>query len=502
MEEATTVTPAAVTPAAVTPATVVTPASREQTRFAGEHCEATPRWAGDDSPRHVPPAAAFAAGLLHHHIANTAYPIAHRRTILSYRQPARRHEALLREAFAWDRRIGLYAHIPFCRRRCRFCEYCVVPEHSLELEERYHRALMAELKRSHRRLGLDRHELLGFDIGGGTPALIDPHRISELVEWVVGRFRLAPGFAVSIETTPRIAAHHPERIAALRACGIERISMGLQLIRPSLLSRYGRDEGDPARAVAAIRRAGFSRFNIDLMYGFALQTASDVRRCVAAAVALEPEYITLYRMRYKGTQVADEAAGVTLDRAIEMYEAACEELTAAGYLAAPGKNGFSRVPGDPGTSEYLSARVVDGAPYLGVGLGAQTFTNSILAYNLGAAEKRLDRYLAAVDGGRLPIQDLYHLPPAEAMAKMIAVSFYFGQVHLTRFRERFGVELADRFPDEISFVLSRGLMVRDGERLRLTERGARSFNGVVALFYSDRVKQYLLALDNETKGGV
>jgi len=91
------------------------------------------------------------------------------------------------------------------------------------------------------------------------------------------------------------------------------------------------------------------------------------------------------------------------------------------------------------------------------------------------------------------VQDLYDLPEPEAMAKMIAVSFYFGAVRLASFRHRFARDLLDRFAAETHFLLHRGLMVLDDE-LRLTEAGAHAFPGVVALFYSPSVKQHLLSL--------
>jgi oxygen-independent coproporphyrinogen-3 oxidase len=280
--------------------------------------------------------------------------------------------------------------------------------------------------------------------------------------------------------------------------------MGLQLTNPRLLEAYGRGinrVGYNRRAVDNIREAGFRRLNIDLMYGLAQQPLADFRRTLEQTIALGPEYITLYRMRYKGTRVRAEADRVDLDQVMRAYELARELLLAAGYRAQPGKNGFSRVPGDPGTSEYLTERVVHSTPYLGLGLGAQTFTNNILAYNLGAAEKRLKRYLAAVGQGRLPIQDLYLLPPSEGMAKMISVSFYFGQIHLGAFCQNFGVELEQAFPDELDFVRRRGLMQTHGQALCLTSRGARVFNGVVALFYSPRVKDHLVKLYRSRREG-
>jgi oxygen-independent coproporphyrinogen-3 oxidase len=442
----------------------------------------------------------FEAGLRHHHLANTAYPIAHRRTIWHLRQPAGRHAALLRAGFKPGEPMGLYIHIPFCERRCDFCEYCVVNHHTPEVERAYHEALLGELEQYLALFGEEGRELCGLDIGGGTPSLYDPARIAELVERVTAGFRLQEGFGISIETTPKIAAEHPERLRAYRAMGIERISMGLQLINPRLLRDYGRDlnsVGHNRRAVDNIRAAGFRRFNIDLMYGFARQTEQDLARSVAYTIDLAPDYVTLYRMRYKGTRIHGESDAVPLSKVTGMYETARALLVGSGYRANPGKNGFSRLPGDPGTSEYLTARVEWGVPYLGLGLGAQTFTGDVLAYNLGAASKRLRRYLEAAAGGRLPVQDLYHLTPAEGMAKMIAVSFYFGQINRLAVRRRFGVELEQAFPEEVAFVRARGLMRSEGHCLRLTKRGVRAVNGVVALFYSPRVKQHLLSLSED-----
>jgi oxygen-independent coproporphyrinogen III oxidase len=442
------------------------------------------------------PAVVFAAGLRHHHIANTAYPIAHRRTIWDHRQRPERHATLIAEALSAER-LCLYVHIPFCERRCAFCEYTVVDHHDAQLESAYHTALLAELDAYARLLGPG-HELAGFDLGGGTPALIEPWRVVELVDRVRSLFRLAPTFDISIETTPRIAATRPERLTAYRHAGIDRISMGLQMVNPHLLREYGRDlnlVGHNGAAVRNIRDAGYRRLNIDVMYGLARQTVADLERTLEATIALAPEYITLYRMRYKGTRVEPEAATIELRRVVEMYERSRALLLGAGYAANPGKNGFSRLAGDPGTSAYLTERVVRGAPYLGLGLGAQTFAGDVLAYNHGAASKRLDRYLRATADGVLPIQDLYLLPRREAMAKMISVAFYFGEIDRPAFRARFGEPLEARFGEALAFCRDRGLLEEHGACLRMTPRGARSFSGVVALFYSERVQRHLLELE-------
>jgi oxygen-independent coproporphyrinogen-3 oxidase len=248
------------------------------------------------------------------------------------------------------------------------------------------------------------------------------------------------------------------------------------------------------RAVDHVRQAGFERFNIDLMYGFPDQTEAGWGDTVRQTIALGPEYITLYRMRYKGTQMQDQATLVTRQKINALEVIARDLLLAAGYAGTPGKNTYSKVAGDVGTSDYLTERVVKGMPYLGLGLGAQSLSHHTLAYNLGAASKSLRPYLRAVDAARLPIQDIYHLPLDVAMAKMIAVSFYFGEVHLAHFARKFGVRLEERFAREVAFVLREGLMEYVGPYLRLTSKGARHFNGVVALFYAGAVKEYLVHL--------
>ena len=177
-----------------------------------------------------------------------------------------------------------------------------------------------------------------------------------------------------------------------------------------------------------------------------------------------------------------------------METIARERLLAAGYAGTPGKNTYSKIPGDVGTSDYLTERVIKGTPYLGLGLGAQSLSHHTLSYNLGAATKTLEPYLRAADAGRLPIQDLYDLPLDVAMAKMIAVSFYFGEIHLAHFEHKFGVRLEDHFPREVAFVLARGLMENTGPYLRLTPEGTTYFNGVVALFFAGAVKEYLINL--------
>ena len=242
-----------------------------------------------------------------------------------------------------------------------------------------------------------------------------------------------------------------------------------------------------------VRSAGFDRLNLDLMYGFRDQSLESWRRTLDHAIGLAPEYITLYRMRYKLTRISHQASDVTLEHVRPMAALAKKLLSDAGYVAPPGKTTFSRLPADAGTSSYLARRVVEAMPYLGLGLGAQSFTHTTIAYNDGAAGKNLAPYLKSVSAERLPIQDLYDLPAVQMMGKMCAVSFYFGAIHLPSFREKFGLALETAFPEAVEFVLREGLMEYRDEVLGLTAKGVDHKSGVHALFYAPSIQRYLVS---------
>ena len=440
------------------------------------------------------PETVYETGLLYHHYANTAYPL----TPASFMRWKVRDESEIRRLLKqeWDRtgEFCLYIHLPFCQTRCRFCEYTVLENPAPELEDEYVKLLLKEM-RMYARL-TKKKPVRGFDLGGGTPLKLSVENLSKIVRAAESLYNIPKDVVWSIETTPAIAANEPEKLLAVREMGFQRISMGIQTVSPHLLEELGR-EGKPhiyEKAVRNIRKAGFGKFNIDLMYGFLNQNDKELENTLLYAVDLKPTQITLYRNRYKGTKLESEAGGVSLYKAMRQYRLAYGILTAHGYHANIGKNTFSRDPGDWGTSDYLTHRVIEGMPYLGLGLGAQSFGLNYLSYNEGAATKKMDAYRAKVEAGVFPLQDIYALPQEECMAKMTSVAFYFGFIDLECFRKRFGRELSDVYPREIRFALDRKLMeIRDG-KLILTPRGSDYINGVIPLFYSKRSAEELIRL--------
>ncbi|MCR5456130.1 MAG: NUDIX domain-containing protein, partial [Bacteroidales bacterium] len=438
----------------------------------------------------------FDMGIKFHHYANTAYPL----RVNSLAQYELHDTAAIRRVVEQNiksqKEINLYVHVPYCKARCKFCEYVVMNDPNEVPQDKYVDYLLREIEMYREMVG-DK-PVVGYDLGGGTPMYLTVDNIQRITD-SIKRFNIKPGVASSIETTPVIAAKEVEKLMATRKMGYERISMGFQTVSASLLESLGR-EGSKSiyeQAVKNIRLAGYNRLNIDLMYGFLNQTDEDFANTVKYTIAMNPEYVTLYRNRYKGTKLEKESQGVSLFKANRQYEIAYSLLKAAGYMANVGKNTFSRVDGDLGTSDYLTTRVVNATSYIGMGLGAQSFVGNYLAYNLGCDNHKMDKYFAAIDSNILPINDIADMPVEEVRAKALSVMFYFGFISMKSYQKRFGEDFKEVFKGEIKYLQDNMLMEYiDDDTFMLTEYGSHHIYGIIPLFYSQRSKEEMFAMAN------
>lgn len=450
----------------------------------------------------------FERGIKFHHYCNTAYPL--RPTSLKQYELEDTDEIykVVKENIESLEEICLYVHIPFCQARCKFCEYVVLNEKpSEEIQNKYVSYLLKEIE-MYRKI-IKEKPVVGFDLGGGTPSFISIENL-KLITDSINKFNLKDNIYLSVETTPVIAANDFEKIKAIKELGYNRISMGFQTVSEKLLESLGR-EGSTSiyeKAVKNIRQAGFDRLNIDLMYGFLNQSDEDFANTIKYTIALNPEFITLYRNRYKGTSLEAESQGVTLYKINRQYDIAYRLLKEAGYIANNGKNTFSKIPGDLGTSSYLTKRVVDATSYIGFGLGAQSFVGNYLAYNLGCVDHKLDKYFDSIDKNILPINDIANMPIEEVRAKALSVMFYFGYISLKSYKNRFNEDFKEIYKEQIEFLTKNYLMeFIDEDTFMLTDYGAAHLYGIIPLFYSQRsiVEMFVMSdriLDDKKGEGI
>ncbi|MCL6451830.1 MAG: radical SAM family heme chaperone HemW [Acetobacteraceae bacterium] len=377
-------------------------------------------------------------------------------------------------------KLGLYVHVPLCRGgKCRYCDFYSLP-FTAPRARRYISALAreAELRaRDPRIRGRRFHTLY---LGGGTPTSLGAGALAGLLEMLSRTFPLEPGAEVTVEANPGTVDR--EGLARLRAAGASRLSLGVQAFQDRLLSSLGRRHRarDAGPAVLWAREAGFCSVGVDLMFGLPGQTLADWRESLDRALELGPDHLSTYSLLLEpGTRLeADVRSGRARlpdpDLEADMFEAAMDLLPAAGFEHYEVSN-FAR----PGYRCRHNLLYWEGGEYLGLGPGAHSFLGGERSFNL----PDLEGYAREVERGRLPTGGSLRPEPEELMGEAMFLGLRLVQgVSLAGFSARFGVAVAQAFPGSLEKLQRLGLLVLDGDRVRLSRRGLMLGNAAFGEF--------------------
>jgi putative oxygen-independent coproporphyrinogen III oxidase len=372
---------------------------------------------------------------------------------------------------------SLYLHVPFCERRCEYCDFVSLAGRGRE--EEYMEALAAEVGVLASRLG--RLTLDTVFVGGGTPSFVEPRRLARLLGSVRAGFDLSAGCEVTLEANPSSTTE--ARARAWRDAGFNRVSLGVQSLEPDVLAFLGRVH-DAERAVAAVsevRRAGFDRVSCDLIYAVPGLDDARWRSTVERVVALGPSHVSAYELTVEpGTPLharvrRGRAPAVDPEAALRQHRIAVEVLGTAGLRQYEVSN-FA-APGDECRHNLVYWR--RGA-YLAAGLGAHGCISAALAGDLGldvapgAAYVRywhgrsLPAYLA-LPAGRLPIEGWESVGGAEARTERVML----------------GLRLAEGLPSDVlpaarvTCLVGDGLLWARRGRVGVTARGQEVLDELV-----------------------
>ena len=388
----------------------------------------------------------------------------------------------------------LYLHVPFCEAKCFYCNFAVDVSADEEVQVGYVDALLRELETHADWLG--RTQIRGIDIGGGTPTRLTAKQLDRLCQ-AIAPYAQGSGhaFPVSIETTPRIASQEPEKLDVLSRGGVQRVSMGVQSFNAATLALVNRRRQveQTEQAMSNLRAAGFRRLNLDIIFGLPGQTMQDWEADLDRVITLQPDSITTYDCLYRGkgralTKIAPSTPSPSVYGA--MYDVGYAKLTAAGWHAPYGSVNFSRRPDETGTSACFEGRLLDGLPYLGVGNYASSLRGnhwSFNAYSVGD-------YVQRINTGQNPCEYYYELPKIEAQAKYLLYSLNYGFIDEDRFLRRFGLSLAEAYPQELAHSLSAGLMQKNGPRWQVMPGRFDRMHLIRGLFYPAAAKDWLMSL--------
>ena len=359
---------------------------------------------------------------------------------------------------------GLYIHIPFCERKCIYCDFYSIEDRSSI--DRFLEALTIEMSSTASLVGELRFETIF--IGGGTPSLLNPAQLKNIFRTIAAHYSLSDNLEITLEANPGTVTI--ENLSGYRALGINRISFGIQSFHADELRFLGRIHSaeQAVESIGLAREAGFSTISVDMMTSLPGQTVQRLEQSLERALALEPQHISVYNLIVeKGTPLhrmveSGEAVLVTPDQDAALYEFTMEFLEMRGFEHYEVSN-YAR----PGFRSRHNSNYWNHSPYRGFGPSAHSFLSPKRWWNIpdvGAYCDRLLRGESAIIGEEI-------LDGKQLVEEAIFLGLRSDGLDLGRLTDHYGFAITSPVRSLIDRWIGDGLAVQEGERLRLTSRG-------------------------------
>ena len=371
--------------------------------------------------------------------------------------------------------MEIYVHIPFCIRKCSYCDFLSFPCHGGE-KKAYLRALHREI----RCCGKDSGSIPVTSVffGGGTPSLLTGEDLAGILSALRQQFVFQKDAEITMEANPGTLTK--ENLRLYRAAGVNRLSIGCQSVHDAELKTLGRIHtfAQFAESFTLAREAGFTNINVDLMSAIPGQDLAAWQDCLEKITAFAPEHISAYSLIIEeGTpffEMQDTLALPDEDTEREMYELTREFLAKKGYIQYEISN-YAR----PGRECRHNIGYWDQTPYLGLGLGASSYKDGVRWKNT----PDMAAYLAQADAGQFVRMDEERLTVDEQMEEFMFLGLRMNRgVGISLFQERFGVEMAAVYQKPIEHFVREKLLTIRQNRVCLTEKGMDLADMVMAEF--------------------
>ncbi|MBL8290631.1 MAG: coproporphyrinogen III oxidase family protein [Bryobacterales bacterium] len=343
--------------------------------------------------------------------------------------------------------LGIYVHIPFCRKRCHFCYFKVYTGKDSSEIDRYLSALILELKLHAGKafVGGRRPSFIYF--GGGTPSYLSTRQLSRVVESMKECFAWDQAEEITFECEPGTITE--PKLEILRGMGVTRLSLGIENFDQKILELNGRAHGEReiGRSYAFARSIGFPQINIDLIAGMVGETEENWKECVRKTIDLAPDSVTIYQMEvpynttiFKEMKVLGESTAPVAGWAAKRrwVDYAFNEMAKAGYSVA---SAYTMVKDKTRTRFMYRDLLWSGADMIGLGVASFSHVNGTHFQN----EHDFDPYIETLEAGRLPISRAYTPDEEERMIREFVLQMKLGRVESAYFAKKFGVDVVRRF---------------------------------------------------------
>src|SRR5688572_9390584 len=383
--------------------------------------------------------------------------------------------------------LGLYLHIPFCRKRCHFCYFRVYTDKNAREVESYLDLLAREWELYGSREALAGRELDFVYFGGGTPSFLSTQQLDSLVKRLTARTPWTKAEEVTFECEPGTLTE--AKLSAIRQLGVTRLSLGVENFDDHILEINGRAHRSPeiGRSYEFARKLGFPQINIDLIAGMLGETDDNWTQCVERTLALDPDSVTIYQMElpYNTTISADKLKGTgQFTEAVASWATkrrwvaeAFAALEAAGYHVG---SAYTAVKDPSRTTFVYRDRLWQGADLVGLGVASFGHVNGVHLQNLDTWEQ----YSAAIEAGELPLGRAYRPSGDERLIREFILQLKRGRVRPGYFHDKYGVDPLRRFHTELASLQSEGFLAElSPERVALTRDGLLRVDSLLHRFF-------------------
>jgi oxygen-independent coproporphyrinogen III oxidase len=386
--------------------------------------------------------------------------------------------------------LGLYLHIPFCRKRCKFCYFRVYTNQNAKAIADYVEALDREVELLSSRPGVQDRRLKFVYFGGGTPSYLSAKQLQFLRDRLSKSVSWDDAEEVTFECEPGTLSL--EKVKTLKDIGVTRVSLGVENFNDAILEENGRAHLSPeiARAYEWLQQVGFPQINIDLIAGMIGETDENWAECIRRAKDLAPDNITIYQMELPfNTIISKEMKDLGLASPVADWPTkrrwvseAMDELLAAGYQISSGNELVQNLD----TDQFVYRdNVWRGCDLLAVGVSSFGHFQGVHYQNFD----QIEDYMAAVNEGRLPINRAMTPTPHQLLIREFVLQLKEGHISAQPFRDKFGVDVLEEFRKPLSNQQAAGYLVVEGDDIRLTRRGLLQVDTLLPEYFEEQHRE-------------
>jgi oxygen-independent coproporphyrinogen III oxidase len=385
--------------------------------------------------------------------------------------------------------LGLYLHIPFCRKRCKFCYFRVYTDKNADEVEVYLDAISREIALYADRRGLANRQFEFVYFGGGTPSFLSNQQLERLIERINTHWTWSAAREVTFECEPGTIKQ--SKLQTIKKIGVTRLSLGVEHFDDEVLSINGRAHKSPEifRAYQWAREVGFAQINIDLIAGMLGETEDKWKTTVEKAIKLDPDSVTIYQMEVPfNTTIAKEAKALGLTTPVASWadkrrwvDYAFQQFEAAGYVVS---SAYTLIKPERHIGFVYRDSLWHGADLIGTGVASFSHFQGIHYQNVDTWEQ----YTEMLHRGELPINRALPLTDHQLLIRQLILQIKTGKLDAAYFRTKFGVDIRQEFAEAFTSLVNEGMAEMTGDQIRLTRTGLLQADSLLPRFFEPQYR--------------